>query len=783
MKYKILIQSGIKKHKGAFVGIFALVLLVFAFLCTVLNVWTNADRYIQNELTRAGFGELTAWVSGVPDISELVKDMEDLSDVERVETQNLIFSSYTANEENSDSEGQLIPYSQEKNRYRFFTDDLSGYLEKTPDINQGDVYVSPSLISIFGIKLGDSISFAIARNGEAVTLKVRGYYEDPFMGSAMIGMKGFLISWGDYNQIAQIIQKSGIAALAREGAMFHVFKENESQNTTAQLNSSLNMNTQLSQYAEFVHSFDAIAGFMLILQKVFSGLLLAFVLVLIAVIMVALGHSISGIIEADYVNMGILKTMGITTNVLYRVGLIQQLLFIVSAMVVGLALSAPLSVVVSNVMLTTSGVRVPTNIPWWLYFGAFAVILLPLTVFIMIKTVKIKNITPLKAIHGETEKNSFKLKKNLKICGNHIGISIAIRQLVTGRRKYMSACIVAVLLTFFAFIVGSMSSWLGADGKGLMEAFNPADHDIGVQIFGNSSQEDVRSVVLDFTDITDEYLLAMPGVAVNGIDFTVNVISQPSRFHILSGETCFADNEIVVTEFVAADLGVTVGDTLNVVGNSGSEEYIITGIYSCANEMGANIGMNAEGYLKIGKNDPQIWCYHYFLANETQKPEIINELNKQFGGDVHIHENTWPGLFGIITAMQMLVAFMYIMVLIFIFIVTAMTGSKILASEQRDIGIYKAIGFNVGQLRLSFAVRFGIVAFIGSAIGVLLGLLFTERLVSAVMKFTGISNFTSNPNVVTILLPFVVVTMLFMGFAYLVARKIKKTDLTILINE
>ena len=69
---------------------------------------------------------------------------------------------------------------------------------------------------------------------------------------------------------------------------------------------------------------------------------------------------------------------------------------------------------------------------------------------------------------------------------------------------------------------------------------------------------------------------------------------------MLEGRTCTADNEIVITEFIAANFGITIGDTVTVRGDSGSDEYIVSGIYSCANDMGDNFGMNREGYLKIG---------------------------------------------------------------------------------------------------------------------------------------------------------------------------------------
>lgn len=119
-----------------------------ACLCsfgTVLNVWSNAEKYIWNELDRTGFGELTAWVANPRDISNLKSSIEALEEIERVEMQSIIYSNYTANKIESDSEGQLITYNPLENRYRFFADDLSGYVKQPDEITPGEVYVSPSI--------------------------------------------------------------------------------------------------------------------------------------------------------------------------------------------------------------------------------------------------------------------------------------------------------------------------------------------------------------------------------------------------------------------------------------------------------------------------------------------------------------------------------------------------------------------------------------------------------------------------------------------------------------
>lgn len=782
MENRTLLKANLKRHKGAFFGIFILTLLACAALGTVLTVWSNSEKYIGSELNRAGFGELTAWVTDLSDTSDLENSIEALEEIEHVETQSLIYSNYTANEIESDGEGQLITYNPLENRYRFFTDDLSGYKEPPDAIIPGEVYVSPSMVSMLGIHIGDEITFPIARAGGNLTLTVKGFYEDVFMGSSMIGMKGFLISESERTIALDLIHNAGIDALARDGAMLHIFKAQESELTVSELNSLLNEQTALAQYTESVHSKEAIWGFMLILQNAFCGILLTFVFVLLFVILIVLSHSISSTIASDFVNMGILKTVGLNSNRLRLLQLMQYGIPVMSGLVIGFLLSFPLGGMTSTATLTTTGVLIPGTPPLLALMAAFILLAFLLSLFIFIRTRKLGEITPMKAIRGETDGAVTTVKKPAAYGGN-IHFRLAFRQLMSGKSRYIGTFVVALLLVFFASIVGRMDAWLGSDGKGIMDAFNPADHDIGVQSFGELTQTEFENTIGEYTDITDTYVLAMPTASLNGISYMANVIDEPERFHILEGRTCMADNEIVITEFIAANFGLAIGDTVTVRGDNGSGEYTVSGIYSCANDMGDNFGMSQKGYLKIGGDSPYLWCWHYFLADSSQKGAITEALESAYGGDIHIHENTWPGLLGIISAMRALLVLMYALVLVFILIVTVMTGSKILSAEQKDLGIYKAIGFSSAGLQLTLALRFAFVSVLGGLVGTLMAAAVTDPIVSAVMKLAGISNFASNPNFISVILPMAVVTVLFTAFGWLSAGKIKKVALSELISE
>lgn len=782
MEKEILLKANIKRHKGTLCGIFLLTFLAAAALGTVMTIWSNSERYIRSELDRTGFGELTAWAASLPQNEDLQNSIEALTEIERVETQSLIYVDYTANGLKSDSEGQLIIYIPAENRYRFFTDDLSGYTNPPESILPGEVYVSPSMVSMFDIGIGDEITYPIARSGRNLTLTVKGFYEDVMMGSSMIGMKGFLISETDHQAALTLIENAGIDALARDGAMLHVFPEEENSLTVSALNSLLNEQTALAQYSESVHSKETIAGFMLILQNAFSGLLIAFALVLLFIVLIVLSYSIGSTIASDFVNMGILKTIGFTAMQLRFLQLVQYFMPVFLGLAAGFLLSAPLCGAAIDVTITTTGVRVPSDPPVLLMMAVFVLIALLLAGFIFIRTRQISRITPVKAIRGETDGAARPINAPAAF-GNGIHFRIAFRQIASAQKRYAGVFVVALLLVFFASLVGRMDSWLGADGKGMMDAFNPADHDIGVQSFGELTREEFEQIILQYTDITDTYALAMPAAALNGISYTANVIDEPERFHILEGRTCADENEIVITESIAADFRIGIGDIVTVRGDGGSGEYIVSGIYSCANDMGGNFGMNREGYLKIGRDSPNLWCWHYFLADSSQKEAITDALENAYGGDIHIHENTWPGLFGIISAMQALLLFMYVLVIVFVLIVTVMTSSRMLSAEQRDLGIYKAIGFSSAGLRYTFSLRFAIVSLFGGLAGTVLAAVLTDPLAGSMMKLAGISNFSSNPGFFTVFLPMAVVIVLFTVFGWLSAVKIRKLPLAILAAE
>ena len=80
--------------------------------------------------------------------------------MESVGAQSLIFSEYEIGDQESDSEGQLITYDP-VTTLQILADDLSGYQAAPTEIAQGEVYVSASMASMFGVQVGDPLPFPL----------------------------------------------------------------------------------------------------------------------------------------------------------------------------------------------------------------------------------------------------------------------------------------------------------------------------------------------------------------------------------------------------------------------------------------------------------------------------------------------------------------------------------------------------------------------------------------------------------------------------------------------
>lgn len=774
MRTKLLFKAIGRRQRGSIACVVILLFLVALSGFSSLTLWLSGERTLSAEMDRLGFGELTVWVNA--NKAALREELLSHPDVADVGVQPLIFAGYRAGGTYSDNEGQLIVYDGGV-PYRFI--DADGGEISVKQVEAGKVYVSPAMQSVFGVQIGDEITFELARSNGLYALTIAGYFEDAFMGSSMIDMKSFLIAQSDWETMTRMLESTpDYDVLAHTGAMLHIRQREGSTLSEAQFSRALNTDTDLSTYTAFAYSKDSILSYMLLLENILTGFMLAFSALLLIVSAVVMGHGLSAAIGQDRHDLAVLKTIGLSSFAIRRAYFALYGGSAALALLAGLAPSYLLANALARGMMSSTGLLVHVRFPLKIALPLLLVSFLLLFLLIAQRTAGITRIAPMRTLR--VKEGAHAVRSPLHKRG--LPLFVALREVLSAKGRYVAVLLIAALLSVFLSIVGCMGAWLGPHGEGLMDAFSVAQHDLGVQPSSERiDMQQIQSIIEAASPIRETYALAMQTVSVNGQDYTANVLDQPQYFHVLEGRVC-DPNGILITHTVANALGLSVGDSVQVANGGRRASYTVSGIYQCANGMGTNIGMTREGYARIADVSGYIWCYHYILEDGSVREHLMSTLQEEMRG-IDVHTNSWSGLSGIVMVMHLVLAMIYAVSAGFILVTVSLTASKLLQVETGSMAVYKSLGATSARLRLSFSLRFLITVTAGAWGGTVLAAAFSDALIARVFRLFGIGSFTSRVSVLGMVLSPVSVMLLFFGFAWLCSRPIRRVSLVTLIQE
>lgn len=451
-------------------------------------------------------------------------------------------------------------------------------------------------------------------------------------------------------------------------------------------------------------------------------------------------------------------------------------------MLFGLLFAERIADMLARGLVTSTGMLVSVKLPFLLCFLLLMAFILIFAVFLILRTRKILTVAPMETIRETAGGKQVQKAKRPEIRQRFLEWDIALRELRFEKKNYIALFLIAAFLAVFLAVIGRMGTWLGPNGEGLMNAFSAADHDLGVQPFNRDvPMDEIERIIEWYSPIRETYELAMESVTVNGQEYEANVLNDTEWFHILSGRVCDGES-ILITDTVANELQLSIGDIVKVAANGRSEDYQVSGIYQCANGMGSNIGMSMEGYSKIGDITGYIWCYHYILENGNMRDFAMHYLQEHYRG-IDVHTNSWSGLDGIVFLMHILILALYLIASVFILVSVALISGKLLQAETGDMAVYKSMGLSTGRLRRSFSLRFLVVAAAGTAAGILLSALTADGMIGEMFRSFGIGDFHSGFSVMGIFLPLVVIPILFFLFAWAFSARLKQVSIVTLITE
>lgn len=781
MEIITLLKANIRKKKGTFFSILLLMFIIVMSATAIFGMMENCSNAMENAFEISESGDITVYIAKENLTKELRRAVEENELVERVRYVDTICADQSSVGDKTNRNNLFMMELREG--IFLYNEDISGFYEEIPALKSGEIYLPLGMKSTMECQLGDTIRMDCEDGIHEFLIK--GFVQEPAMGSANIGWKQVFISHEDFEKILDAC-KAAEEAFTSEITMLMIDKAEDCSLSDTKFRRQLNLDTKIIAASEGSLTKAQSMRYTGLFLEILSYILLVFVGVLFVVVLIVMSHSIATEIEIDYVNLGILKSQGFSRGKIRKIILIQYLAAEMAGIIMGSFAAIPLERMLSGVMMQNTAILPDRRFPVGKSLVFALVILLVSAAVILIKTGKVSRISPVRAISGGKEEIYFDSRLHGKIRKRALSLSLAFRQFTSGKKRYAGTIMIVAILTFFMMTVNLIGNLLTS--RKALETMGMDISDIEVRYQKTEAEnyvEEIEALVESYSHIEKKYYMNSGYMSINGEELRYDCYRYPEYINaVLKGRAPLYDNEIVISEMIADTLEVEMGDEVTLTGKDREETYLISGIYQTGTDSGMNFAMSFEGAKKMGvKNTPFLG----FVLEDTEKiEEIVEELNRKYGDVITAEALSMEEyLNGDLTelAVNMIKTVIYTCSVLFALIVIRMVCQKSFVQERRDIGIYKAIGFTSERLRIQFAFRFLVVAVIGAALGTVLSLTFSAKLLGGFLGLIGLSQVSVDFTPVTVMVPIAVMSACFFFFAYLVSGKIKSVAIRELVVE
>lgn len=781
MEILILLKANIIKKKGAFISILLLTWLIVTMMTTFFSVRDNYDKGLENALEYSDSGDIRAFIKAVRLTDEIRSSVENHNLVGHVKYDDAIQCNLLRCNENEYKNATFMFKMYDK--IRLFNENLDGFEDEIPELKSGEIYLPLGLKNHLYCVVGDTITVELVP-GQTENFTIKGIVEEPVAGATTIGWKQLFISENDFDRIAK--QCSGLETddIALKFKVMTIYQAGDGGLSSTKFQRQLNLDTGIMSIAKGAINKDQTLRYSTLLPDVIMDIVTVFAIFLFVVVLIVMSHSVGTEIEIDYTLLGVMKSQGFTQGKIRILFILQYVLAQVIGIVFGNVTAIWLEKMVGSACQMITGVLPAKGFSAGRNLVLAAAIIIVSAALIFIKTGKVAAISPVRAISGGREEIFFDNRLRLPITQRGILSSLSLRQFTSAKKRYMGTICIVALLTFSMITVNLTG--IAMHSRNAMGAMGFTIYDIAV--YHNSVETldnwcGVDEIVESHSKITEKNSDFSMYMSLNGESLYCDAYEFPEYMgNILKGRAPLYENEIVITEMVADALELKMGDEVIVSYMNSEKTFLISGIYQSGNDSGMVFSMSYGGMKRMGKD--ALGLHYYIIEDKSKTDTIAAEIREKYGDYLEVED----GGNNFIMAqyddvVDLLKLIIYTCSLLFAVIVVRMVCTKTFIQERTDIGIYKALGFTSNMLRLQFAFRFLIIAAVGSVVGVILSVLFSARMLCAVLKLIGLSRVVLEYEPVSMAVPMILISLGFFVFAYFASGSIKKVEVRELVTE
>jgi putative ABC transport system permease protein len=621
----------------------------------------------------------------------------------------------------------------------------------------GSVWIPTSMAFTNEITIGDSMAF---KTGERMfELKVSAVvvdipYGGPFATSARIWMNS-----GDYHKQLDTLQGEDMYML---GLRYDDYSE--SSQYWRSFEDGLG-----TPYLESKTDFEAISSFYFIINKLIGFVMIFVGVVMMLVALYTIGFTISDAILSNYKTIGVLKSLGLSSNKLIAIYVMQYAFLSVMAIIPGLVLSH----FFSKMIVESSLSYLKAGDLWVALQGDDKAMLAGVVVFIAVLLCvlfyasKARNVQPMQAIrYGMSEMENNKMIKRLHVISGAKSIFerlplpfvIGLRPILKNAKDSI-LIVVLTTITSAVLVLGFvlLNSIFAIQQTAPLWGYDSSH--VAVTIFNKSA---FSRAVLEKEVLADPriknigWMSSLNGVfasdqmrgaeldkreSINGNMDVLDGSFEDMGMAVLKGYNPRNSNEIALGVNVAKSLDKEAGDVVDVYIEGHKHTLTITGVYQAIANMSYSARITADVVKKYNQNYNAAELCFINLTDSKLADQVVQELNTKYKDSISAvtQQTLLDSVYK--DAATILILPMSMMGLLFVgvtFMIIYSVCRMSIRKESKTYGIYKSIGMTSNQIRRAISAGIAALSAIGVVIGIVVGVYVLPILLSDLFSGYGI---------------------------------------------
>ena len=657
-------------------------------------------------------------------------------------------------------------------------------IEKLDTLSTRDIYIPYSFKTNGGYQLGDN--FTITYQEKEYHYRIAGFFETTMMGTTSMGIMKFMLPEIPYKALQD--ELDGMS----KGTIISAVMDDQTQSTKLLHDFTLKFPQSTdSESTSYIWELDieVVKSVNTLTINIIAMILVAFAAIIVLVSLIVIKYRVSNSIDDGMANIGTLKAIGYTSRQILLSIIVQFSLIAFSASVVGVGLSYCLMPIIGNIISSISGFLWIQKFDILINFINIFIVVLCVVIVTLFSAFRVRKIQPVAALRGGIHTHSFR-KNYLPLDNTRGGLQflLALKSMLIHAKQNLMIVLIIIALTFASVFSVVLYYNIASDKTAFVELFGAEPSNVMIAVKSDADTRELLSQLKQMDEVRKVNIFDLITTKIDGQTVYATVTDHYNELEnntVYEGRQPRHENEIAISWVVSKQIDKGIGDTVEVEYGTNKTSFLVTGLSQSIGNLGQIASLTMEGMNQL-QSDYKGTTLHVYLDGIGNQ-DFMKNVQKQYGNyiedtldiDENIESQTSIYTTAIFAVMVMVLAINVLVVGMILYLV----GTTMITKRKKEFGVMKAIGFSTIQLMNQLSISFLPVIITGVVIGGVLGLFFTNPMLSILLSSVGVKR-------LDFIVHLPIILMLCVGifiFAYMVAMfvslKIKKISPYSLIIE